>query len=319
MTTISGHTTRAPGTILTAAIYNADHVNHITNAQALNATKLEGATPPVVDGQAVLWSGTSGAALRTAGYVPANAADLPPIIASDALKAPINNPTFTGQVNIPGGALLIAQGAGEGGEIVFGKPPVGSALAGNVTVDLIVDKFRIFENGGTFRGVDIDFTTLAAGIVNHILTTNDLASQAEAEAGTNNTKITTPLRVAQAIAALVPSKFNAFTGFTNFDSGNPWNTGITSAIGGMFWLKPSGAGSLVQCSVNGGTNYTNLSNVNNQMIGMVIVRGNFALHVTWDGSTTGVVTMAIATLTAGAGNIFFKCSSANGVDGVRVI
>jgi hypothetical protein len=319
MTTISGHTTRAPGTILTAAIYNADHVNHITNAQALNATKLEGATPPVVDGQAVLWSGTSGAALRTAGYVPANAADLPPITASLATKAPINNPTFTGIVTVPTQFTVQAQGGSEGGEIRLAKPPVGSALASDIALDVIVDQLRIFENGGTFRGVFIDWTTLPAGIGSRILTTNDLASQAEAEAGTNNTKVTTPLRVAQAIAALVPSKFNAFTGFTNFDSGNPWNTGITSAIGGMFWLKPSGAGSLVQCSVNGGTNYTNLSNVNNQMIGLVIVRGNFALHITWDGSTTGVVTMAIATLTAGAGNIFFKCSSANGVDGVRVI
>jgi len=76
MTTISGHTTRAPGTILTATIYNFDHVNHVTNAQNLNATKLEGATPPVVDGHIVVFSGTSGAAIRTSGVAPlvANAA-----------------------------------------------------------------------------------------------------------------------------------------------------------------------------------------------------------------------------------------------------
>lgn len=37
MATINPHTTRATGTVLTAAIYNADHQNHITNANALNA------------------------------------------------------------------------------------------------------------------------------------------------------------------------------------------------------------------------------------------------------------------------------------------
>lgn len=70
MSTIVGHTTRANGTILTATIYNADHTNHISNAQALNADKLEGATPPVVDGHAVLFDGTSGAAIRTGSAPP---------------------------------------------------------------------------------------------------------------------------------------------------------------------------------------------------------------------------------------------------------
>src|SRR5690349_15056983 len=38
MVTIVPHTTRATGTVLTAAIYNADHQNHITNATTINAT-----------------------------------------------------------------------------------------------------------------------------------------------------------------------------------------------------------------------------------------------------------------------------------------
>lgn len=37
MAVINPHTTRAIGTVLTAAIYNADHQNHITNALNLNA------------------------------------------------------------------------------------------------------------------------------------------------------------------------------------------------------------------------------------------------------------------------------------------
>lgn len=70
MTTITGHTTRAAGTVLTAAIYNTDHVNHVTNATNLNSTKLEGAAGPVVDGHGVIFNGTSGAALRTLAAAP---------------------------------------------------------------------------------------------------------------------------------------------------------------------------------------------------------------------------------------------------------
>lgn len=37
MATVLPHTTRATGTVLTAAIYNTDHQNHITNANSINA------------------------------------------------------------------------------------------------------------------------------------------------------------------------------------------------------------------------------------------------------------------------------------------
>lgn len=82
MTTLSPHTTRANGTVLTATIYNADHVNHITNAQALNDDKVEGATPPVVDGNAVVFDGTSGVAVRDAGS--------PPLLIGDTQVLPID-------------------------------------------------------------------------------------------------------------------------------------------------------------------------------------------------------------------------------------
>lgn len=72
MTTISPHTTRAPGTILTATIYNFDHGNHIANAQALNIGKVEGAGS-VVDGAFALFDGVSGAALRSGGLAINNA------------------------------------------------------------------------------------------------------------------------------------------------------------------------------------------------------------------------------------------------------
>lgn len=67
MTTISPHTTRAAGTILTAAIYNFDHTNHVTNAEALDDAKLEAVTPPVVDGELPVFDGISGRLLRSSG------------------------------------------------------------------------------------------------------------------------------------------------------------------------------------------------------------------------------------------------------------
>lgn len=82
MTTINPHTTRANGTILTATIYNTDHANHISNAQALNADKVEGPATPVVDGHVALFDGTSGSLLRSGGAAPVTAGDLPLAIAS---------------------------------------------------------------------------------------------------------------------------------------------------------------------------------------------------------------------------------------------
>jgi hypothetical protein len=71
MTTINPHTTRAPGTILTAAIYNLDHGNHIANAQALNAGKIEGAGA-VPNNAFALFDGVSGSALKSGGTTLSN-------------------------------------------------------------------------------------------------------------------------------------------------------------------------------------------------------------------------------------------------------
>lgn len=42
MATVNPHTTRAAGIILTAAIYNADHQNHVTNATSINSEVVSG-------------------------------------------------------------------------------------------------------------------------------------------------------------------------------------------------------------------------------------------------------------------------------------
>lgn len=49
MAVINPHTTRATGTVLTAAIYNADHQNHITNANSLNVETVAGTAAIIVN------------------------------------------------------------------------------------------------------------------------------------------------------------------------------------------------------------------------------------------------------------------------------
>jgi hypothetical protein len=81
----------------------------------------------------------------------------------DDEKAPLASPTFTGTVTVPSGILVVGQGGSEGGEIHLEKPVSGSTLSGNVRIDLINNTVRIFEGGGTARGLGVDLTGCAAG------------------------------------------------------------------------------------------------------------------------------------------------------------
>lgn len=92
-------------------------------------------------------------------------------------------------------------------------------LTGDVTGDL---------TGKADTATALDSTALASAGITDLV---GIASQAEAEAGTNNTKATTPLRVAQAISALSPAMFTeSFTStaqtFTA-DSTTPVAHGLT--------------------------------------------------------------------------------------------
>lgn len=62
------------------------------------------------------------------------------------------------------GAYLVSTNASgdEGGEIQLAKPPNGT-LGGGVTIDAYQNKVRIFEQGGTARGVSIDLSKAPAG------------------------------------------------------------------------------------------------------------------------------------------------------------
>lgn len=151
MTTISPHTTRAPGTILTAAIYNLDHGNHIANAQALNAGKIEGAGS-VVDGAVAVFDGVSGSALRSGGGAPV----LTPVDTSDISNDAV---TYAKLQNVSATSRILGRktaGAGDAEECTLSEVLdfIGSAAQGDIL----------------YRGAS-DWARLAAGTANYFLQT----------------------------------------------------------------------------------------------------------------------------------------------------
>jgi hypothetical protein len=231
MSTINPHTTRAAGTILTQAIYNADHTNHVSNALALNADKIEGATPPVVDGHVVLWNGTTGAALRTGGFAPASSAR---------------------NIATP------ASGGLQGG--------------GNLTADRSLSLL--------------------------------VASQAEAEAGADNEKAMTALRVKQSVLANDPGDDVIDIGAALLAlTTTGQDTGVAAAAGGIFYAIGGGE---IEISTNGGTNYHSTGIVGTAG-GLIIVKGAI-VAVLMIGPTTNATITRLAT-TGGAGNVFLRTVS----------
>ena len=98
------------------------------------------------------------------------------------LKANLASPTFTGTVTIPTGAsitapnmtrpVIAAQGGSEGGEINLASPVTGTSISGGLNIDLVNNSLRLFEAGGTNRGLAIDVTTLSASAGSLIVTTD---------------------------------------------------------------------------------------------------------------------------------------------------
>jgi hypothetical protein len=53
---------------------------------------------------------------------------------------------------------VTAQGGIEGGEMQLARPTSNTTLAGAVTFDIFANTLRVYEAGGSFRGVSVDFT-----------------------------------------------------------------------------------------------------------------------------------------------------------------
>lgn len=74
-----------------------------------------------------------------------------------------------GDLNVGGNLVSNYSSGDEGGEIKLAKPQTNSTLAGTVSIDIYQNKLRIFENGGTARGVYIDLTAASTGVGTNLL------------------------------------------------------------------------------------------------------------------------------------------------------
>jgi hypothetical protein len=65
-------------------------------------------------------------------------------------------------LNVSGTLRALNQGGDEGGEIFLDRPVTNTSLAAGITIDVYQNKLRIFETGGSVRGVFIDIANSAA-------------------------------------------------------------------------------------------------------------------------------------------------------------
>jgi hypothetical protein len=128
----------------------------------------------------------------------------------------------------------------------------------------------------------------------------DLATQAEAEAGTDNTHVMTPLRTAQAIAALDPKEF-ARWGFQVITT----SSSFTIPSGANYFILACGAGG------GGGVRNTGSVNTDTKALG-----GNGGSAVWQEGFASSTLTL---TCTIGAGGAAGSGTAAGSAGGATTV
>lgn len=73
--------------------------------------------------------------------------------------------TYDGtDLSLSGKFNITTSSGDEGGEIFLNKPVTNTSLNGGVTIDVYRNQLRIFEQGGTARGVSLDLTKAPSGV-----------------------------------------------------------------------------------------------------------------------------------------------------------
>ena len=100
--------------------------------------------------------------------------------------------TFAGDLTVTGLVKALAAGGDEGGQIDLAKAVTNTTLVTGVSIDVFQNKLRIFETGGTNRGVYIDIANSAATSVGtDLLSGATLAQNAYNQANTATTNAAT--------------------------------------------------------------------------------------------------------------------------------
>jgi hypothetical protein len=120
--------------------------------------------------------------------------------------------------------LLATIGGDEGGQINFGPAATNTTLSGNINVDIYRNLFRVFEGGGTNRGVSIDLSAASAGVGSTLITNDGTQTL------TNKTLSSPSLSGTLSLTSTTLLSINGATG----------NTGQYLARGptGLTWTSP---------------------------------------------------------------------------------
>ena len=145
-----------------------------TYVYKLNATSVNGANfqfgeaaGPVISVVELTGAGTSGSSgtSGTSGTSPVVPGLNNELLTSDGSGSLVaeSNLTFDGS-NLSSPTISSTNAsADEGGEIQLAKPPNGS-LGGGITIDAYLDRLRLFEQGGSARGVYVDLSKAPSGV-----------------------------------------------------------------------------------------------------------------------------------------------------------
>ena len=122
--------------------------------------------------------------------------------ANSVLELTSTTATFKSGVHLYAPILTIyGAGGSEGGELRLVKPPSGTVLTNDISIDINGNLFRVFENGGTSRGFRVDLSTCAAGAASTLWHSSNF--DPATKANTNQTMFvgTTSLAINRASAA----------------------------------------------------------------------------------------------------------------------
>lgn len=146
-------------------------------------------------------------------------------------------------------------GGDEGGQIDFDLPATNTSLTGGVALDIYQNRVRIFETGGTNRGVFIDLTGVSSGVGTNLIGGGGAVSSVS---GSGSGILVSPTTGAVVIQNTGVVSFNSTTGAIQ---------GVSTAVAG------SGI------SVSGATGNVTITN-----IGVTGIQGGTGIGVS---STTG--------------------------------
>jgi hypothetical protein len=132
----------------------------------------------------------------------------------------------TGSINVSGpvtvgGELLVgatSASGDEGGEIKLQKAP-NSTLSGGTTIDAYVDKIRIFEQGGSARGVFIDLSKAPTGVGGELSIKASGLVNAGVDVTLGNLKARIPTSGARSLQVSTVSGTYSVTGSNTYSSG----------------------------------------------------------------------------------------------------